>query len=108
MSLLSDAKEVRSAIAAIVRDEIERQTGDCLRVRKAIVQTAPNGSVCGVQLMGDLNRNGTPKVINLPYSSLPMVGATCSSTHSCSASSIRPCARLRLSRFSVLPIGMDS
>ena len=69
MSLLSDAKEVRSAIAAIVRDEIEKQTGDCLRVRKAIVQTAPNGSVCGVQLMGDLNRNGMPKVINLPYSS---------------------------------------
>ena len=63
MSLLSDAKEVRSAIAAIVRDEIERQTGDCFRVRKAVVKSSPNGSTCSVQLIGD------DTTLALPYSS---------------------------------------
>ena len=63
MSLLSDAKEVRAAIEAIVRDEIDRETRDCFRVRKAVVTTAPNGTKCSVKLVGD------DTILSLPYSS---------------------------------------
>lgn len=63
MSLLSDAKEIRAAIEAVVRDEIERETRDCFRVRKAVVTTAPNGSKCSVKLVGD------DTILSLPYSS---------------------------------------
>lgn len=65
MSLLADAKEVRSAIAAIVRDEIQKQTSDCFRVRKATVYASPNSTtgICRVQLIGD------DTILSLPYSS---------------------------------------
>ncbi len=63
MSLLADAKEVRAAIEAIVRDEIDRDTRDCFRVRKAVVTTAPNGTKCSVKLVGD------DTILSLPYSS---------------------------------------
>ena len=63
MSLLSDAKEIRAAIEAVVRDEIERETRDCFRVRKAVVTTAPNGTKCSVKLVGD------DTILSLPYSS---------------------------------------
>ena len=63
MSLLSDAKEVRAAIEAIVRDEIDRETRDCFRVRKAKVTSAPNGTTCSVKFIGD------DTVLTLPYSS---------------------------------------
>ena len=63
MSLLADAKEVRAAIEAIVRDEIDRETRDCFRVRKAVVTTAPNGTKCSVKLVGD------DTILSLPYSS---------------------------------------
>ena len=63
MSLLSDAKEVREAIAAVVREEADSLMRDCLRVRKAKVTTVPNGSACGITLVGDSTE------IMLPYSS---------------------------------------
>lgn len=63
MSILSDAAQFREAIASIVREEIEDQTKDCFRVRKAIVSAAPNGTVCRVHLVGDETE------LSLPYSS---------------------------------------
>lgn len=63
MSILSDAADFREAITSVVRDEIEKQTRDCMRVRKAVVTSAPNGSVCGVRFVGD------DTVLSLPYSS---------------------------------------
>ena len=63
MSLLSDAKEIKAAITAIVREEIDRETRDCFRVRKAVVTTAPNGTKCSVKLVGD------DTILALPYSS---------------------------------------
>lgn len=68
MSLLADAKEVRSAIAAIVRDEVRKQTSDCFRVRKATVYASPNSTtgICKVQLIGDV---GNDTILSLPYSS---------------------------------------
>lgn len=65
MSILSDAAQFREAIAAVVREEIEKQTRDCFRVRKAVVTTAPNSGthLCGVKLVGD------DTALSLPYSS---------------------------------------
>lgn len=65
MSILSDAAQFREAIAAVVREEIEKQTRDCFRVRKAVVTTAPSEltKLCGVQLIGD------DQELFLPFSS---------------------------------------
>lgn len=63
MSSLSDASAFRDAIAQVVREEIRSETRDCFRVRKAVVETAPNGSVCVVKLVGDETS------LSLPYSS---------------------------------------
>ena len=63
MSLLSEAKEIKAAIAAVVREEIERETRDCFRVKKAKVTSAPNGATCSVKFIGD------DTVLSLPYSS---------------------------------------
>lgn len=62
MSLLSDAKEIRAAVAAVARDEIELQTRDCFRVKKAKVTSAPNGATCSVKFIGD------DTILALPYS----------------------------------------
>jgi hypothetical protein len=61
MGLLDDAKRIRNAIEDVVRVVVARETRDCFRVRKAIVTTAPDGTVCGVQLAGDMTE------IFLPY-----------------------------------------
>lgn len=65
MALLEDAKAVREAIAEVIRQEVERLTQDCFRVRKAVVQTAPNSTTgkCSVQLVGD------DTILSIPYSS---------------------------------------
>lgn len=65
MALLEDAKEVRAALAEVIRQEVERLTQDCFRLKKAIVQTAPNSTTgkCSVQLIGD------DTVLSIPYSS---------------------------------------
>ena len=63
MSLREDARVIRESIAAVAREEIGALTRDCFRVRKAKVVTAPNGSTCGVQFIGDT------VTVNLPYTS---------------------------------------
>lgn len=63
MNLFNDAKVVREAIVSVVREVIGEETRDCFRVRKAVVTSAPNGSVCRVQLVGD------DTILALPYSS---------------------------------------
>ena len=63
MSLREDARVIREAIASVVREEVETLTRDCFRVRKAKVVNAPNGSTCGVKLIGD------DTLLTLPYSS---------------------------------------
>jgi hypothetical protein len=65
MALLEEAKEVRAALAEVIRQEVERLTQDCFRVRKAVVKTAPNSSTgkCSVQLVGD------DTILSIPYSS---------------------------------------
>ena len=61
--IYEDAKVVREALARVIREEVADLTQDCFRVRKAVVDTAPNGTVCKVQLVGD------EAVLSLPYSS---------------------------------------
>lgn len=65
MALLEEAKEVRAALAEVIRQEVEALTQDCFRVKKAIVVTAPNSTTgkCSVQLIGD------DTVLSIPYSS---------------------------------------
>ena len=65
MALLEEAKEIRAALAEVIRQEVEALTQDCFRVKKAIVQTAPNSTTgkCSVQLIGD------DTILSIPYSS---------------------------------------
>lgn len=63
MALLDDAKEVRAALAEVIRQEVEGLTQDCFRLKKAVVTSAPNGTRCSVKLVGD------NKVLSIPYSS---------------------------------------
>lgn len=63
MALLEEAKEVRAALAEVIRQEVERLTQDCFRLKKAIVTVAPNGTRCSVKLVGD------DTVLSIPYSS---------------------------------------
>ena len=55
MSLLSESEQIERAIRGVVKKIIDEETRDCLRVKKAIVSTAPdeNTGLCGVQLVGD-------------------------------------------------------
>lgn len=66
MALLEEAKEVRAALAEVIRQEVERLTQDCFRVKKAIVVTAPNSTTgkCSVHFIGD-----DDTVLSIPYSS---------------------------------------
>ena len=63
MGVQEDARSIKASLIRVVDDEIAKQTADCLRVRKAVVTTAPNGSVCGVVMAGDST------ALSLPYSS---------------------------------------
>lgn len=53
MSILSESERLERAIRSIVKKIIEEETRDCFRVSKAVVSTAPDGSVCGVKYVGD-------------------------------------------------------
>lgn len=59
----NEIKIIREAITQVVRDVLDEETRDCFRVRKAVVTSAPNGSVCRVKLVGD------DTILALPYSS---------------------------------------
>lgn len=63
MSIMAEAAQLREAIASVAREVIREETRDCLRARKAVVVTPPDGSACTVHFVGD----GTP--LSLPYSS---------------------------------------
>ena len=63
MALLEEAKEVRAALAEVIRQEVEALTQDCFRLKKAVVTVAPNGTRCSVKLVGD------DTVLSIPYSS---------------------------------------
>lgn len=63
MENLQQASALRAMLSDIVREVVREETRDCLRVYKAVVTSAPNGSVCSVRLVGDTT------VLSLPYSS---------------------------------------
>lgn len=65
MALIDDAKAVRSALAEVIRQEVEALTEDCFRLKKAVVTSAPNSTTrkCGVKLVGDNTS------LSIPYSS---------------------------------------
>lgn len=63
MALLEEAKEVRAALAEVIRQEVDGLTQDCFRLKKAVVTSAPNGTRCSVKLVGD------DTVLSIPYSS---------------------------------------
>lgn len=63
MGVQEDARSIKASILRVVDDEIAKKTADCLRIRKATVTTAPNGTVCGVTMAGDNT------ALSLPYSS---------------------------------------
>lgn len=60
--IMSESARIRRAITTIVREVIDETTKPCFRIYKAKVITAPNGSTCKVQLVGDDNQ------MDLPYS----------------------------------------
>ena len=63
MDIYGQAAALKSAIRAVVREVLREDMGDCFRVKKAVVSTAPDGTVCGVQIVGDETE------LFLPYSS---------------------------------------
>lgn len=63
MALFDDAKEVRAALAEVIRQEVEELTADCFRLKKAVVTSAPGGTRMSVKLVGDNT------VLSIPYSS---------------------------------------
>lgn len=60
---LTFSQKLRDLLSPLVRDIIKEETRNCLRTKKAIVTTAPNGSVCAVRMVGDTT------IVTLPYSS---------------------------------------
>lgn len=61
--IMNESVRIRHSIKKIVKEVIAEETKECLRLFKAEVITAPNGSTCEIQLVGD------KKTMNLPYSS---------------------------------------
>jgi hypothetical protein len=59
-----DLLKVKQSLKKIIQDVVIEETKPCFRVYKAMVKNAPNGSTCGVQIIGDNS------IINLPYSDL--------------------------------------
>lgn len=57
------SEQIRKSIEEVVRETIKKETKDCFRIYKAKVITAPNGTTCTVQLIGDSTQ------LTIPYSS---------------------------------------
>lgn len=53
----------KNQLTQLIKEVVRKETRACWRVHKAVVTAAPNGSVCGVRLVGDTT------VLMLPYSS---------------------------------------
>lgn len=54
---------IKQSLRKIIKEVIDEETKPCFRLYQAKITTAPNGTTCGVQLLGDT------QTINLPYSS---------------------------------------
>ena len=65
MALLEEAKEVRAALAEVIRQEVGELTRDCFRLKKAVVVSPPNNMTkkCEVNFVGE------SEVLSLPFSS---------------------------------------
>ena len=59
----SESSKMKRDLTALIESVIKEKTRDCFRVYKATVTTAPNGTSCGVKLIGDETE------ISIPYSS---------------------------------------
>lgn len=68
--IINESERIRKAIKSIVREVLAEEEKACFRVYKAKVSTAPNGSTCGVKLIGDTTE------LTLPYSSKCSLVAT--------------------------------
>ena len=62
MSNFAESEAIRRSVEKISSDTIKEQEKSCFRIYKAKLVSAPNGTTCGVQLVGDNN------TLNLPYS----------------------------------------
>ena len=60
---MNHSEQIRKSIETVVREIIKKETKDCFRIYKAKVITAPNGTTCTVQLIGDSTQ------LTIPYSS---------------------------------------
>lgn len=63
MSSISESKQIRRAIERIVRDVVRVETRNCIRARKAVVVSEPDGQACTVRFIGET------ATLKLPYSS---------------------------------------
>ena len=61
--MLSEAQKIKRAIERVADAEIQKLTAPCLRVYKAKITEAPNGTTCKVKLIGD------DTILTLPYAS---------------------------------------
>lgn len=57
----AEALAIWNQLAPKIRDEIKRQTNDCIRQKKVTVVTAPNGLTLGVMQPND------PTILEVPY-----------------------------------------
>lgn len=63
MGLKEESAKLKNLMKKLIKECINEEEKSCFRLYKAIVKTVPNGSTCGVQVLGDDN------IINLRYSS---------------------------------------
>lgn len=63
MSVMEESGMLRKMIKSVVNEAVEKATRDCFRVYKAVITTVPDGSACGVRLVGENT------IMSLPYSS---------------------------------------
>lgn len=61
--IINESERIRKAIKSIVKEVVKEEEKACFRVYKAKITTPPNGSTCGVKLIGDDTE------LTLPYSS---------------------------------------
>ena len=57
----AEALAIWNQLAPKIREEIKRQTNDCLRQKKLTVVSAPNGTTLGVMQTNDTT------IFNIPY-----------------------------------------
>lgn len=60
---LTESKRLRSQMKRLIQEVVKEETRACFRVYKAVVVIAPNGTSCGVRLVGEQSE------LTLPYSS---------------------------------------